>query len=300
MKTTETPTPARRRSPIFWVPTAYFGMGLPFVVLNMVAVLMYKGLGVSDAKIAFWTSLIMLPWTLKPLWDAKGNRAKGKNGKSFEGKTVLVSGSGNVAIYACEKATQLGAKVVAMSDSNGVIHDANGIDLALVKDIKEVRRGRIKEYLETHPNAEYLEGCAAIWTIPCDIALPCATQNELNKESAETLVKNGCFAVAEGANMPTTPDAIHLLQSKGVLYAPGKASNAGGVACSGLEMSQNSMRYSWTFEEVDDKLKSIMTSIFKTVDETAREFGAEGNYVAGANIAGFVKVAEAMQAQGIV
>ncbi len=223
-----------------------------------------------------------------------------QNGKSFEGKTVLVSGSGNVAIYACEKAAQLGAKVVAMSDSNGVIHDADGIDLTLVKNIKEVRRGRIKEYLETHPNAEYLEGCAAIWTIPCDIALPCATQNELNKESAEILIKNGCFAVAEGANMPTTPDAIHLLQSKGVLYAPGKASNAGGVACSGLEMSQNSMRYSWTFEEVDDKLKSIMTSIFKTVDETAREFGAEGNYVAGANIAGFVKVAESMQAQGIV
>ena len=221
-------------------------------------------------------------------------------GKQFDGQTVVISGSGNVAIYAHEKATELGAKVVAMSDSNGYVHDPDGIDLDCIKQLKEVEHRRIRDYVLTHPEAGYAENCADIWSIPCDIALPCATQNELNKESAETLVKNGCFAVAEGANMPTTPDAIHLLQSKGVLYAPGKASNAGGVACSGLEMSQNSMRYSWTFEEVDDKLKSIMTSIFKTVDETAREFGAEGNYVAGANIAGFVKVAEAMQAQGIV
>ncbi len=223
-----------------------------------------------------------------------------KANKSFKDQTVLISGCGNVAIYACEKATELGAKVVAMSDSNGVIYDEAGIDLAAVKEIKEVRRGRIREYMETHPQASYIEGHKNIWTLPCDIALPCATQNELDLDSAKALVSNGCFAVAEGANMPTTPEAIHYFQQNKLLYAPGKASNAGGVACSGLEMSQNSMRYSWTFEEVDAKLKDIMTSIFHTVDETAREYGAEGNYVVGANIAGFIKVAEAMQAQGIV
>ncbi len=222
------------------------------------------------------------------------------HGNTFEGKKVVISGSGNVAIYAAEKAMQLHAKVVALSDSNGYIYDADGVDLDLVKEIKEVRRGRIKEYCETHKNAEYHEGSSGIWTIPCDIALPCATQNELDENSAKTLVANGCIAVAEGANMPTTPEAIHVLQQNHVLYAPGKASNAGGVACSGLEMSQNSQRLSWTFEEVDSKLKGIMENIYETVSKTAKEYGAEDNFVVGANIAGFEKVAKAMQAQGIV
>lgn len=222
------------------------------------------------------------------------------NGKSFEGKTVVISGSGNVAIYATQKATELGAKVVALSDSNGYIYDKNGIDLAAVKQIKEVERKRIKEYVNTHPDAVYTEGCSGIWSIPCDIALPCATQNEINKESAELLVKNGCFAVAEGANMPSTPEAIEVYLSNGVLYGPAKAANAGGVATSGLEMSQNSARLSWTFEEVDAKLHDIMKSIFKSCDEAAKEYGLEGNYMAGANIAGFLKVAEAMKAQGCV
>ena len=222
------------------------------------------------------------------------------HGNSFEGKTVVISGSGNVAIYAAEKAMQLGAKVVALSDSSGYIYDAQGIDLDLVKEIKEVKRGRIKEYCETRTNAEYHEGSSGIWTIPCDIALPCATQNELDENSAKTLVANGCIAVAEGANMPTTPEAIHVLQQNHVLYAPGKASNAGGVACSGLEMSQNSQRLSWSFEEVDSKLKGIMENIYATVSKTAKEYGVEDNFVVGANIAGFEKVAKAMQAQGIV
>jgi len=193
------------------------------------------------------------------------------NGKSFEGKTVVISGSGNVAIYATQKATELGAKVVALSDSNGYVYDKNGIDLACVKQLKEVERKRIKEYVSTHPDAEYHEGCSGIWTIPCDIALPCATQNEINKESAEILVKNGCFAVAEGANMPSTPEAIEVYLSNGILYGPAKAANAGGVATSGLEMSQNSERLSWTFEEVDGKLKNIMKNIFKSCDEAAKE-----------------------------
>ena len=222
------------------------------------------------------------------------------HGNSFEGKTVVISGSGNVAIYAAEKAMQLGAKVVALSDSSGYIYDAQGIDLDLVKEIKEVKRGRIKEYCDTRTNAEYHEGSSGIWTIPCDIALPCATQNELDENSAKTLVANGCIAVAEGANMPTTPEAIHVLQQNHVLYAPGKASNAGGVACSGLEMSQNSQRLSWSFEEVDSKLKGIMENIYATVSKTAKEYGVEDNFVVGANIAGFEKVAKAMQAQGIV
>ena len=222
------------------------------------------------------------------------------HGNSFEGKTVVISGSGNVAIYAAEKAMQLGAKVVALSDSSGYIYDAQGIDLDLVKEIKEVKRGRIKEYCETRTNAEYHEGSSGIWTIPCDIALPCATQNELDENSAKALVANGCIAVAEGANMPTTPEAIHVLQQNHVLYAPGKASNAGGVACSGLEMSQNSQRLSWSFEEVDSKLKGIMENIYATVSKTAKEYGVEDNFVVGANIAGFEKVAKAMQAQGIV
>ena len=222
------------------------------------------------------------------------------NGKSFDGKTVVISGSGNVAIYATKKATELGGKVVALSDSNGYIYDKNGIDLDCVKQIKEVERKRIKEYLNTHPEAEYHEGCKGIWTVPCDIALPCATQNELDEESARALVANNCFAVAEGANMPSTPEAIAVFQSNGILFGPAKAANAGGVATSALEMSQNSMRYSWTFDEVDAKLKGIMEGIFEKCDSASKEYGKEGNYVMGANIAGFQKVAEAMLAHGIV
>ena len=221
-------------------------------------------------------------------------------GRSFEGSTVVISGSGNVAIYACQKATEFGAKVVAMSDSNGYVYDRNGIDLAAVKQLKEVERKRIREYVETHPSAEYHEGCAGIWQIPCDIALPCATQNELDENAAKALIKNGCFAVAEGANMPCTPEAVAALQGAGLLFAPAKAANAGGVATSGLEMSQNSERLSWTFEEVDAKLKGIMVSIFHAIDDAAKRYGHEGNYVMGANIAGFEKVANAMMAQGIV
>ena len=221
------------------------------------------------------------------------------NGTSFEGKTVTISGSGNVAIYACEKATQLGAKVVTMSDSNGFVYDPEGIDLDLVKDIKEVRRGRIKEYVEKHPNATYTPN-ARPWTVPCDIALPCATQNELDLEDAKALVANKVFAVCEGANMPTTPEAIHYLMKNGVFYAPGKASNAGGVACSGLEMSQNAQHLSWTAQEVDQKLENIMVNIFETCRDTAKEYGHEKEYVVGANIAGFLKVAKAMKAQGTV
>ncbi len=222
------------------------------------------------------------------------------NGMSFEGKTVLVSGSGNVAIYATEKATEYGAKVVAMSDSNGYVYDKNGIDLDAVKQIKEVERKRISEYVKTHPTAEYHEGCKGIWTIPCDIALPCATQNEIDGESAKILAKNGCKVVSEGANMPSTPEAIDVYFASKMLYGPAKAANAGGVATSGLEMSQNSMRYSWSFEEVDAKLHDIMISIFNACDSASKEYGMEGNYMAGANIAGFIKVAEAMKAQGNV
>lgn len=222
------------------------------------------------------------------------------NGMSFEGKTVVISGSGNVAIYATEKATELGAKVVALSDSNGYIYDKNGIDLPLVKQLKEVERKRIKEYVNTHPEAEYHEGCSGIWTIPCDIALPCATQNEIDRDSAAILVKNGCKVVSEGANMPSTPEAIEIYLANNILYGPAKAANAGGVATSGLEMSQNSERLSWTFEEVDAKLKGIMKNIFASCESAAKEYGLEGNYMAGANIAGFLKVAEAMKAQGCV
>ena len=221
------------------------------------------------------------------------------NGRELAGKTVLVSGSGNVAIYATEKAQQLGAKVVAMSDSNGYIYDPDGIKLDVVKEIKEVRRGRIKEYADAVPAAKYTEG-RGIWTIPCDIALPCATQNELNLDDAKTLKANGCFAVAEGANMPSTREATDFFLESGMLFMPGKAANAGGVATSALEMSQNSLRLSWTFEEVDAKLKDIMVNIFAKADDAARRYGVEGNYVAGANIAGFEKVVDAMMAQGIV
>ena len=218
---------------------------------------------------------------------------------SFKGKTVVISGSGNVAIYANEKATELGGKVVAMSDSNGYIVDQNGINLDVVKQIKEVERGRIKEYVNRVKGAQYHEGCAGIWTVKCDIALPCATQNEINEESAKTLVKNGVIAVGEGANMPSTPEAVATFQKAGVLFAPAKAANAGGVATSALEMSQNSMRYSWTFEEVDAKLKNIMINIFHNAYNAAEKYGQKGNLVAGANIAGFEKVADAMIAQGI-
>ena len=221
-------------------------------------------------------------------------------GDSFKGKTVVISGSGNVAIYACQKAQSLGAKVVAMYDSNGYIYDKNGIDLAVVKDIKEVKRGRIKEYADRVPGSVYTEGCKGIWTIPCDIALPCATQNEIDEQSAKTLVKNGCKYVAEGANMPSTLEAIEVFQKGGVVFLPAKAANAGGVATSALEMAQSSGRMFWSFEEVDAKLKNIMVNIYHNIDKAAKDYGFDGNYVMGANIAGFVKVAEAMMAQGVV
>ena len=219
--------------------------------------------------------------------------------ETFAGKTVVVSGSGNVAIYATEKATELGGKVVALSDSNGYVYDPNGINLDVVKQIKEVERGRIKEYVNRVQGAEYHEGCSGIWTIKCDIALPCATQNEINEESAKALVANGVFAVAEGANMPSTPEAIAVFQNAGVLFGPAKAANAGGVATSALEMSQNSERLSWTFEEVDAKLKNIMVNIFHNAYNAAEKYDMKGNLVAGANIAGFDKVADAMMWQGI-
>ena len=222
------------------------------------------------------------------------------NGKSFEGAKVVISGSGNVAIYANQKAAQLGGKVIAMSDSNGYIVDENGIDYKVMKEIKEVKRARIKTYLDYVPTAKYVEGSQGIWTVPCDIALPCATQNELPLEGAKALVANGCYAVAEGANMPSTPEAIAYLQANNVLFAPAKASNAGGVATSGLEMSQNSLRLGWTFEEVDQRLHDIMVNIYKNAAEAAEEYGCKGNLVAGANIAGFLKVASAMMSQGIV
>ena len=221
------------------------------------------------------------------------------NGKSIKGATIAVSGAGNVAIYAIEKAQQLGAKVVTASDSTGWIYDKDGIDVELLKEVKEVKRARLTEYAAARPSAEYHEG-RGVWSIPVDIALPCATQNELHLEDAKQLVANGCYAVAEGANMPTTLEATEYLQKNGILFAPGKASNAGGVATSALEMSQNSERLSWTFEEVDGKLQNIMVNIFHNLDDATKRYGMEGNYVAGANIAGFEKVVDAMTAQGIV
>ena len=221
------------------------------------------------------------------------------NGNDIAGKTVAVSGAGNVAIYATQKAQELGAKVVTVSDSTGWIYDSEGIDVALLKEVKEVKRARLTEYAANRPSAEYHEG-KGVWTVKCDVALPCATQNELNLEDAKALVANGVIAVAEGANMPTTLDATKYLQENGVLFAPGKAANAGGVATSALEMSQNSERLSWTFEEVDAKLKNIMVNIYHNISDAAKRYGFEGNYVVGANIAGFEKVAEAMTAQGIV
>lgn len=219
---------------------------------------------------------------------------------SFQGKTVVISGSGNVAIFACQKATELGAKVVALSDSNGYIHDPKGIDLDVVKDIKLGHRGRIKEYADRVPGSTYTEGFRGIWNVPCDIALPCATQNEIDGETAKIIVKNGCLAVAEGANMPCRPEAIQEFQHTGVLFAPAKAANAGGVATSGLEMSQNSMRYAWSFEEVDRRLKTIMTNIFHNIYTAAEKCGKPGDLVLGANIAGFMKVADVMLSQGLI
>ena len=221
-------------------------------------------------------------------------------GRSFDGAAVAISGSGNVAIYACEKAAQFGARVVTMSDSGGFIYDKNGIDLPLVKELKEVRRQRISAYVDVHPEAEYHPGCAGVWQTPCDIALPCATQNELDLNGARALIGNGCYAVAEGANMPCTPEAVEALQAAGVLFAPAKAANAGGVATSALEMSQNSMRFYWTFEEVDEHLKRIMTDLYRNASRAAEQYGMAGNLAAGANIAGFLKVADSMLAYGVV
>ncbi len=220
-------------------------------------------------------------------------------GTSFEGKNVVISGSGNVAIYANQKATQLGGKVIAMSDSNGYIVDENGIDYKVMQEIKEVKRDRIKTYVNYVPSAKYYEGCRGIWSVKCDIALPCATQNELNGDEAKQLIDNGCIAVAEGANMPCTPEAVEAFQAKGVAFGPAKAANAGGVATSGLEMSQNSQRLSWTFEEVDSKLHQIMINIYKACKDASERYGMAGNLVAGANIAGFEKVCDAMIWQGV-
>jgi glutamate dehydrogenase (NADP+) len=221
-------------------------------------------------------------------------------GKSFDGLTVSVSGSGNVAIFATEKVQELGGKVVTLSDSNGYVHDPDGINLDTVKRIKLVERGRIREYVNTHKSAQYTEGCSGVWNVKCDVALPSATQNELDETAAETLAKNGCIAVGEGANMPCTPEAAEVFLENKVLFLPGKAANAGGVAVSGLEMAQNSQRLPWTFEKADAELKNIMVTIYKQTSEAAREYGCEGNFVAGANIAGFLKVANAMLAQGLV
>jgi glutamate dehydrogenase (NADP+) len=221
-------------------------------------------------------------------------------GETFAGKRVVVSGSGNVAIYAAQKVKQLGGEVVAMSDSNGYFVDEKGVNLNTIKLLKEIQRKRCKEYLAVHDHASYFEGCDDIWNIPCDIALPCATQNEISEQAAKTLVANGCIAVGEGANMPSTPEAVKVFLDNKVLFGPGKAANAGGVAVSALEMSQNSMRYSWTFDEVDAKLKDIMVNIHRKSFEAANEYGHSGNLVAGANIAGFLKVAEAMYSHGIV
>ncbi|KRE64861.1 glutamate dehydrogenase [Paenibacillus sp. Soil750] len=228
------------------------------------------------------------------------NEMLNSKGLSFEGSTVVVSGSGNVATYSIEKAVQLGAKVVACSDSNGYIHDPNGICLETVRRLKEVERTRISEYVKEHPSATYHEGCNGIWSIPCDIALPSATQNEIDEESARLLVRNGVKAIGEGANMPSTLEAIDVFLQAGVLFGPAKAANAGGVAVSALEMSQNSMRYSWQFHEVDDKLHAIMKNIYRSAVQAAEEYGHPGNLVVGANIAGFTKVADAMIAQGVV
>ena len=228
------------------------------------------------------------------------NEALKAQGKSFDGLTVSISGSGNVAIFATEKVQQLGGKVVTLSDSNGFVYDSDGINLDTVKRIKLIERGRIKEYIKEHPNAQYTEGCSKVWGVKCDVALPCATQNELDEAAAKALVGSGCFMVGEGANMPCTPEAAEFFLESKVVFLPGKAANAGGVAVSGLEMAQNSQRLPWTFEKADAELKNIMVTIYKNISEAAREYGCEENFVAGANIAGFIKVANAMLAQGLV
>jgi len=256
------------------------------------AVLTGKGLTYGGSLARTEATGYGLLYFVKNMLDAKNI--------SLKGKTVVVSGSGNVATYAIEKAQEFGAKVVTCSDSNGYVYDPNGIDLAAVKEIKEVRRGRIKEYAASHPQAEYHEGCKGVWTVKCDVALPCATQSEIDLESAKALVANGCPVVGEGANMPSTLDAIAYFQEKNVLFAPAKAANAGGVAVSALEMSQNSERLSWTFEEVDGRLKDIMANIYQNAKKNAEEYGDPDNLVMGANIAAFVKVADTMLAQGLV
>ncbi len=221
-------------------------------------------------------------------------------GKSLDGKRVIVSGSGNVALYACKKAQDLGATVIAMSDSDGYVHAPNGINFDTMRQLKEAQRERIRQYVKTHPDATYHEGCSGIWSLPAEVALPSATQNELDGNAAAKLAKNGCIAVAEGANMPSTPEAVNVFRAKGILFGPGKAANAGGVACSGLEMSQNSVRLPWTFEETDAKLKVIMQAIYQNASEAAEEYGSPGDLAVGANIAGFIKVADAMLDQGVL
>ena len=257
-----------------------------------------NGCALTGRGVPYGGSLVRTEATGYGLIYFANEMLKTKN-QSFDGKRVVISGSGNVAIYANEKASRLGAKVIAMSDSDGYIVDERGIDLDLVKKIKEVERKRISEYVKVYPNASYTKGCKGIWSVKCDIALPCATQNELNLDSAKQLVENGCMCVAEGANMPTTLDAIKYLQENGVLFGPAKAANAGGVATSALEMAQSSQRMYWTFEEVDKELEGIMKNIFKMCDEAAKEYDCAGNYVIGANIAGFKRVAESMLAYGI-
>ncbi len=257
--------------------------------------------GVLTGKgLSFGGSLVRTEATGYGLCYLTQEMLKTMRNDSFEGKTVVISGSGNVAIFATEKATQLGGKVVALSDSNGFIHDPEGIKLEIVKDIKLGHRGRIKEYADRVPGSTYTEGFRGIWNIPCDIALPCATQNEIDGEIAKVIVRNGAMAVAEGANMPCRPEAIQAFQNGGILFAPAKAANAGGVATSGLEMSQNSMRYAWSFEEVDRRLRGIMVNLFHNIYDTAEEFGKPGDLVVGANVAGFLKVADAMLTQGLI
>ena len=260
----------------------------------------FQGGMITGKGLTFGGSLVRTEATGYGLCYFTAEALKCMRNDSFAGKTVVISGSGNVAIYACEKATDFGAKVVAMSDSGGYVYDPDGIDLALVKELKEVRRARISAYVDSRPRAEYHAGCAGIWQIPCHIALPCATQNELDEGAARALVANGCYAVVEGANMPCTPQATEVLQGAGVLYAPSKAANAGGVAVSALEMSQNSMRFYWDFAEVDEHLRTIMRDLYNNVAAAAERYGRPGDLAAGANIAGFLKVADAMLAYGLV
>ena len=260
----------------------------------------FEGGVITGKGLTFGGSLARTQATGYGLCYYAAEALKHLKGDSFEGKTVVVSGSGNVAQYAAEKCTQLGGKVVAMSDSQGYVYDPKGIDLPKLFEIKQKRRARISVYADEVPGAEYVEGCRNIWNVKCDIALPCASQNEMDENGAKALIANGCMAVFEGANMPLTPEAIAAVQGNGLLYSPGKASNAGGVATSGLEMSQNSIRMSWSFEEVDEKLQGIMKNIYKACYDASVECGRPGDLMVGANVAGFLKVAEAMMAQGIV